>query len=748
VLGTYERSAVDAGAALTKATCQLLDDLASTNDLVADVVFADQDAFHASQNKSKIGITHLREERPRLLEEIINARPDFIMCFGPVAAAAIFDHGSMTEEMLWRKAHYPLRDLAAAVAGNFDTEWGEYTTFHPHDLPAPHWPISTVSPRHPAVIGFDLETYPGTSEWAKNARIRMAVFSSEVGFADIYQLPSDSKIPYWLKTDILENPDIIKTGSNIGFDVRWMRRFGVEVRNYADTGTREHIIDCTNPKTDLKSLAGKYVPKLGDYARDQRALVKERGGWENLEDHEMYQYAGGDGEASIGIYLGQEKVIREKKLERPIRLFNELYPGLVDMEYDGCRIDLSENRRLDTLYTQKMWTVSKRMIEVLGPINPNSPPQLQKALLKTVPKINLTRKEIEHILGDEESDELTTCREVLEREAHKHPVIGDILEYRKYHSRHKTFIKGIHDKHMVEHDGGWYIHPSFRTDVTETYRLASRRPNGMNMPKVDVDSSLSIKRQFVSRFPGGKILDVDAKQLEIIFAAWLSQDPRMVAAVTEGQDIHRSMAAQMLGKPEAEVTDTERTSCKERTFLINYGGGAKRLAQSLGIPKKRAWNMIQEYFATFSGLKRFIDEVHRNVRRDLEVETVFGFRRAFSPPVNWVKPDGWHIQRQAYNTMIQGPAFHMVACGMIWLRNEMQRRKMRSKMILQVHDSVVVDAPPEEVTEMAEMLKYGMEIAAINVAKEYGVNFDLPLAASVVVGDNWGETEPWNGEKV
>jgi hypothetical protein len=108
VLGTYERSAVDAGAALTKATCQLLDDLASTNDLVADVVFADQDAFHASQNKSKIGITHLREERPRLLEEIINARPDFIMCFGPVAAAAIFDHGSMTEEMLWRKAHYPL----------------------------------------------------------------------------------------------------------------------------------------------------------------------------------------------------------------------------------------------------------------------------------------------------------------------------------------------------------------------------------------------------------------------------------------------------------------------------------------------------------------------------------------------------------------------------------------------------------------------------------------------------------------
>jgi DNA polymerase-1 len=272
----------------------------------------------------------------------------------------------------------------------------------------------------------------------------------------------------------------------------------------------------------------------------------------------------------------------------------------------------------------------------------------------------------------------------------------------------------------------------------------------MNLPVRDQDDpDLIIKRQFVSRFPGGKILEVDQSQIEIRFAAWASRDRAMIEAIESGQDIHTMMASRLLGKPPDAITDQERYECKTRTFLIMYGGGASKLMDQLlksdvaprRVTKGEAMDMIHEYFATFTGLKAFIDQTREDVRRSLEVETAFGFRRRFVRPDFWRSADGFRIERQAFNTLVQSGAACITYCAMIWMQNAIDDCNLQSKMVGQVHDSVVFDVHPDEIEQVTKIARTGMEIACLEIAGQYGVDFTLPLRADVKVGDSWGTLE-------
>jgi DNA polymerase-1 len=391
-----------------------------------------------------------------------------------------------------------------------------------------------------------------------------------------------------------------------------------------------------------------------------------------------------------------------------------------------------------------MAELAKEAIKTLGPVNLNSPVKLAQAMKKAIPGINLTFNDWRRILSEEVTPELTTERKVLERESHKHPVIQTIMDYRKYDKRHGTFIKGVHDKHLVYHHGNALIHPSYLLSVAETYRPASREPNGQNFPTKDFDDpTMSVKNQFVSRFEGGKIIDADLGQVEIRVAAWLSQDKAMIAAINSGEDIHKSMAGILLNKDSADITEEERYECKTRTFLIMYGGGANRLVQELlksgvRIGKKKAKSMIDDYFDTFSGLKDFIDKVHRDVQRDLKVVSPFGFQRNFVQPEKWASSDGYSIKRKAFNMPIQNTAAVLAYCGMIAVQNALDDRNLQAVMAMQIHDDVILDAPAEEVKEVKEILEHGMVIASLDVARRYGVDFTVPLEVEVLVGDSLG----------
>ena len=766
VLGTPEYQAVKKGEALTNATLKMLDDITNDVGIDAELVFVSLEGNHAGKAKSKLGMKYIREQRGRVLDEIGAAKPDLVVCFGPVATACVFGKGNLPEAELLRKAHYPLgedqppvhvtfsieavgwkaglarwlhMDVHAAVHGMVETEWGHYTVTDPHISAdwdtAPEW----VASAH--VVGFDLETYPGLDPWHPDARIRMCVISDQEGRAHVVQATQDSKFPEWL-VELAANPLVVKVGSNIKFDYRWMRRFGYALNNMDCTSMREHIIDESNPKKDLKSLTFKYCPKLGDYSRGHRDLVRERGGWEFIDDDEMYEYCGGDGEASIASWRGQEERIAND-FERPHRLFKRLYSVLGEIEHRGWCVDMAANARLDDLYQSKLSGLRAEITVTLGPINLNSPTQLAKALKEAVPDIKLSLYQWKKALSDDEDESAVTKREVLEREAHKHPVIPLVLEFRKYRTRHSTFIKGIKEKYAVEHSGGTYIHPTYRVDVVETYRLSSQQPNGQNYPRKDNDDpDLTVKQQFISRFKGGKILEGDQSQVEIRVAAWLSQDKNMLAAIESGEDIHTSMASIMLDKPIGEITEQEREECKHRTFLILYGGGAQKLATDLQISRRKAQRMIDEYFETFNGLHRYIQKVKSQVRRDLYVETPFGFRRTFVEPERWESREGYRIERQAFNTIVQNTAACLTYLAMCQIEEQMRHMKLISIMTGQVHDSSIQDCHPTEVDIVAYLVKSGMESAGY-LAQEFGVKFDVPLKCDIEVGESWGTVKPY-----
>jgi len=427
-------------------------------------------------------------------------------------------------------------------------------------------------------------------------------------------------------------------------------------------------------------------------------------------------------------------------LERPRKLFHELYQVLAEMEFQGVTIDVDTNRALDQLYKEHLRKLSSKIVEVLGPINLNSPTQLARALGEAVPGIDLSFYDIRRAMGTDDTEETSTKREVLEREAHKHPIIEIVLTYRKYRVRYSTFVDKMYENNISYHHKHAFLHGSFRTDLVETYRTSSSSPNTMNIPVKDDDNPhLSVKKQFVSRFKGGSILDADQSQIELRFAAWASGDVNMIAAIRSGEDIHTAMASRLLGKPAEEITERERYECKERTFLIMYGGGAKKLAGSLGVSREKAMHMIREYFETFSGLKRYIDSMHAIVKRDLEVTTHFGFKRRFAPPNRWNSGDGFRVMRQAFNTMIQNGAACLMYCGLIAVHNALESRNLQSKLVLQVHDSMVLDVYPGEEEEVAEICKTGMEIATLEKAKQFGVDFTVPLEADSKIGPNWAE---------
>lgn len=778
LLGTMSRYAPK-GDPLSTEDLRILEEVADAANMDASVVFATQ-TIAAAKNPARATMKVLREERERMLEEIAGHEPDLVMVFGPIALKALYNKGNITlNENLRQELHlddvdapvyvthsmdhvnakhgmkkWLILDAKAAVDGFTETQWGDYVVLDPAD---PDWDVCPAAYRglsEGSIVGFDLETYPGLDPWCEGSRIRMAIISDGPHVGHVVQLRHDSQLPGWLR-DIVENPDIVKAGSNIKFDFKWLARFGCVMRNMHDTSVAEHIIDETNPLKGLKHLTFLYAPWLGDYSKEHRALVAERGGWEFVADDEQYLYAGGDGEASYCSAVTQMRKLTEMELLRPYRLSHDLYKVLCDMEHNGCRIDMDVNAELDELFQKHMVVLRGEITEALGPINPGSAKQLAEALKAAVPGIDLTKTKMFRLFqerpGDDEVEEISTNRATLEREAHRHPIIETVLRWRRLAKLHSTYVVGIRDKYRTSRAGIDYLTTTFRCDVVETYRLSSQGPNLQNQPsKPDPDDphpiplELNTKRQFISRFEGGVFMEADLAQAEIRVAAMLSKDQKMIDAIISGEDVHTAMAATLLDKKFDDVTKLERQRCKRLTFLILYGGGANTLSKQLGITKDAAKDLIGQYFRTFSRLDFFINQRKMLVKRDLFLESAFGYRRRFKKPANWMSPDGWRIERQAWNFIVQNTASCILFCALVKLHAEMQRRGLKSLLILTVHDSIGLDVHPDEIHEVAVLVKHCMENPD---CERYGFSLTVPMEADIEIGPSWGDKKTYNFEE-
>jgi DNA polymerase I-like protein with 3'-5' exonuclease and polymerase domains len=809
LVGVLDRNYIKTGEAVSDDTFKIMDDVCRRLDVSSDTVVAvPHDECIGDASFVKMGKLDketgkfeppwsIRNYRDDTINDIRNLEPDIVVACGPLALKCLMNKGNVpVKEHLREELDIPelsgivtiathsfeqiaakpgmekwlALDLHAAIHGQNDPKWGKYTVMLPKPLTKKYratlknkykrCPGMKFTSRYHTIpkelkgvkeVGLDLETYPGFDPHHPHARIRMAVVSDRIGRAWVVQATPDSGFPQWL-LDMCADPAIIKGGSNIKFDYRWMARFGYEVNNIFDTSTAEHVLDPTNPLTNLKSLAFLYT-ELADYSRGHRKLVDERGGWEFIDDDEQYDYCGGDGEASIGAMVAQRKALKKAKLWSPFQLSMELYQVLAQMETDGACVSMYQNKKLDREFEKGLATLRQEITEVLGPINPNSVPQLAEALYRHIPDINLSKAKTARQLADafyslksdKPDDDYSTDKATLEREASKHPIINTVLVYRRYARLQGTYVRNFREDHVVQHfDDKHYVHTSYRTDVVETYRLSSQEPNLQNIPRKPepddphpIPDHLNIKKQYVSRFPKGRIIEVDLSQAEIRVAAQLSQDPAMLEALGSGIDLHRAMAALALQTTPESITALQRTHIKKTTFGIMYGAGAKTLGLQLGISKPKAGELLDTYFGVFTGLKACINEAHDEVQRTLMSESMFGYRRKFKHPGSWTDwgSKGWGIKRMAWNHKVQNPAACITYLGQIAIYNELVKQGAQSKLVLQVHDSAIIDATEDEWKDMCVMAKHHMENPDLD---RWGVEFTVPLKADVEVGTSWG----------
>lgn len=755
---------------------EIIDEIAKKLAIDAQIVFAAPSPLVAGKPQD-VTMTLMRQYRSETIKRIKSHKPDVVVACGAWPLKCLVNKGNVTlREHLRESIDIPdlpgvtvvasqsiemisanpgmdkwlVLDTYAALFGKVNTEWGKYEVLLPRDK---NWAACPAPLAKAKVVGLDLETYPGLDPWHPNARIRMCVISDKVGRAWIVQAKKNSMFPAWLRK-IMADPNVVCGGSNIKFDYKWLQRFGYELTNMHDTSTAEHVLDNTNPLTDLKSLTFIYCPKLGDYSKGHRKLVAERGGWEFVGDDEMYQYAGGDGESSVAATTEQRRKLRAEGLTRPFDLSMGLYRVLAGMESRGACVSARVNDRLASEFNRGIESLREEITGVLGPINPNSPDQLAKALQDAVPTINLKKHRLSRqfsdmprrMPGDRPDDDFSTDKAVLEREAEKHPIVGTLLLYRRYTKLATTYVTALREKHMIQHpDGKYYTHTSYRTDVVDTYRLSSQGPNMQNIPrKPEPDEAhpipphLNVKSQFVSRWKGGCILEADLGQAEIRLAAHQSQDETMISAILSGEDLHTALCAKFHDKPLGEVTKLERTLFKPVTFLVIYGGGANTLAKKLGKPKYEAQQMLDQYFRTFHQLDDYIHKVKTDVKRTLYSESIFGYRRRFRKPTSWDCYEGWQIERQAWNHQVQNGAACITFVAMMDLERSLRQHKLNSQIVLQVHDSIVVDCYPGEEKKVAQLAKCCLENPDL---ERWGVKLSVPLVADIEIGASWGDKE-------
>ena len=397
-----------------------------------------------------------------------------------------------------------------------------------------------------------------------------------------------------------------------------------------------------------------------------------------------------------------------------------LTPVLAKMEEVGVRVDTRQLAELSKQLARQIETLTAEIHKLSGAeFNISSPQQLAKVLFEQL-KLPAPRK-----YG--KGKVYSTAVDVLEELAEAHEVPRKVLEFRQLTKLKNTYIDAL--PKLVNPRTG-RIHTTFDQAGTATGRLSSRDPNLQNIP-IRTELGRRIRAAFLPE-PGWKILSADYSQIELRLLAHFSQDPVLLEAFRQNQDIHSRTAELVFGVPPLLQTGEHRRRAKAVNFGIVYGLSAFGLSQQLGIEQSEAQQFIDHYFATYAGVRRYIDKCLEEVRRSGVVRTLYGRLRPI-PEINSrnAQQRGF-AERTAINTPLQGTAADLIKVAMIRIRDELAGQGLRARMLLQVHDELLLESPPEEVEAARSLVKRAMEqVAALSV----------PLVADVGVGDNWRDAK-------
>ncbi|MDD2752881.1 MAG: DNA polymerase I, partial [Candidatus Omnitrophica bacterium] len=415
-----------------------------------------------------------------------------------------------------------------------------------------------------------------------------------------------------------------------------------------------------------------------------------------------------------------EKELQEREL---LKLFFDLEMPLAEvlaeMEINGIKLDLRVLKELSLELDKRLAQLIRQIYDLSGSeFNINSPKQLREILFEKL-KLPIVKRSKTGPSTDEE---------VLRKLSLKHELPGLILEYRQLMKLKTTYVDTLPD--LVDPDSG-RIHASFNQTTTETGRLSSTNPNLQNIP-VKTDIGSKIRAAIVVSEKDNFLLSYDYSQIELRILAHLCADQTLVASFKEEKDIHKITAALIYGIDEKDVTNPMREVAKRINFGIVYGLSSYGLSRDLGIPVDQAQSFIDAYFLRYPGVKTYIEQQIKKVEELGFVTTILG-RRRYLPEIHNKNLNIRQLaQRQAVNTPIQGSASDLIKLAMVDIHREIKKQRLKSKMLIQIHDELVFEVPQDELQISSALVKERME----NVLK-----LDVPIRVSIKKGKNWQDME-------
>ncbi len=565
------------------------------------------------------------------------------------------------------------------------------------------------------IFCFDTET---TSLEAMRARLVGVSISIEAHKA--YWIDTKDEFLQALKP-LFEDSGISKIGQNLKYDMLVMRSVGIMVQGELfDTMIMHYLLnpDARHSMDHISRSLLNYepIPIENLIGKGAKQITIDQAPREML-----VEYACEDADVTYRIYeILLEKLSQAGSLELYHTIEKPLLEVLVEMEYQGVHIDLDILGSSRTKLSAQLETLQKEILSHSPnpSLNLNSPKQLGELLFD---HLKIADKPKKSKTGSYKTDE-----EPLQALKDRHPIVEHILEYRGLKKLLTTYIDALPE--LVNPSTG-AIHTSYNQAVTATGRLSSTNPNLQNIPVRD-DNGREIRKAFTPREEGWKMLAADYSQVELRIMAHLSGDQNMIEAFAQGVDIHTATAAKIFGKSPQEVSSSERRAAKTANFGIIYGISAFGLSQRLGIPRNEAKGLIDDYFTHFPGVKSYMDNAIAEARENGYVETIFSRRRFLSDITSSNSLSRSFAERNAINAPIQGSAADIMKLAMRRVYDSLREAALESRLVMQVHDELVLEVPPHEIETVSNLLVEALSGAAA---------LSVPLDVEVGVGDSWLE---------
>lgn len=534
----------------------------------------------------------------------------------------------------------------------------------------------------------------------------------------IYYVEEDSiyKLEY-----IFTSNEIKKLGYNLKDDYIALKPYGIKLENiYFDITIAEYLIDSMSSTSyECSAIAMKYLTKKVKTKEELLGKGVKAKKYQDLSFEELSSHISQIIDTVKSVMPIMEENLKESNMDGLLyHVEMPLVEVLADMEYEGVKVDKEKLNELGSQFKEIIKKLESEIYEISGEeFNINSPKQLGVILFEKLglPVIKKTKTGY------------STNAEVLDKLKDQSPIIDKIIEYRQIVKLNSTYVEGLLS--IINPIDG-RIHSSFNQTITTTGRISSTEPNLQNIP-VKLEMGRNIRKVFISD-KGCKLVDADYSQVELRVLAHMSQDETMIDAFKHNEDIHTKTASQVFNVSMDEVTSKQRSDAKAVNFGIVYGKSDFGLSEDLNIPVKQAKEYIENYFNKYNKIKEFMDNIIDDASSNGYVTTILN-RRRYIPEI---KSSNFMLRnagkRAAMNAPIQGSAADIIKIAMINVYKKLEENNLKSKLILQVHDELIVEAVDSEIDIVKKIVKDEMENA---------VCLDVNLDVDLNIGDSWYDTK-------